>query len=339
MALDILDKSYGPCCWNKNPKYKKYDSIEKYIGSPELKELKEYFANDKQHSSCNKCWDLEQKGLTSMRQSILQDRKDADISKISQVKLHTGRTCNFACMMCFPTVSSTWDNLWNEKNYPEIFSKSSGHEQYDVNAETYIKDNIEDIRYIEILGGEPFFNKRLIKLLDWIIDKNCADKITLYTITNGSLITDTFKKRLQQFKKVVLTISLEGVGPVNDYIRWGSDWKTLDRNIKLNRNMFDIGILPTVSALNIHRLHELEEYCQQEKLMLLNPGPVTGWNSLNPINSPLQNLITPRYRKYIDQKQKVGDLKKFITAWDEQRKISILDYMPEWEEFLNGQSR
>lgn len=339
MALDILDNSYGPCCHNKNINFKKYKTIDGYLQSEELKELRETVSIDSRHYSCKKCWDLEDKGLPSMRQSVLQDRSNTDLDVISQVKLHTGMTCNFACMMCFPTVSSTWNNLWKDKNYPEPYNKTLGHEKYDYQAENYIKNNIKNIKYIETLGGEPFFNKSFLKLLDWIIDKNYAEEITLYIITNGSLVTEQFKQKLNFFKKVVLSISLEGIGKVNDYIRWGSNWDIIQKNIELNRKNFDIAILPTIMSLNLHRIHELESFCESNQLYMMQLNPVKGWDSLNPINLPLylQDTLQSKYKKYVDDKQTKGNLKEFIINWDKKRNISILDYMPEFKELMYGE--
>ena len=126
---------------------------------------------------------------------------------------------------------------------------------------------------------------------------------------------------------------------VNDYIRWGSDFNEIDKNIKEGRkNNFDVGILPTVSSLNLHRLHELYEYAESLKIPVLNISPVRGWTSLSPTNLPnyLHEKVDQRFKKLINGRNDTQSLKKFINNWDKQRGISILDYMPEFEKFLKN---
>ena len=338
MAVDALNQKFSPCCYVDKKHFYNYKTIEEYYQSKELLELQNNLTQGIKDSKCSLCWKNEDIGIQSMRQSVLQDR-DSIIheNKIQQVKLHVGKTCNLACMMCFPTVSSTWNKLWLGKK-PEEYKKDIGHEHYDEYIEDYIKKNLKDIRYIETLGGEPLFSKRFLSLLDWIVDRNQAKNITLYIITNLTILPPKMIKTLKKFKKVVLTVSLEGVGLVNDYIRWGSNFNRIDANIKEGRkNNFNIGILATVNSLNLHRLHEIYEYADSLKVPVLNISPVRGWTSLLPCNLPeyLHKNVDVRFKKLLEGHNNQS-LKMFINKWDKQRGISILDYMPEFSEFLKN---
>ena len=134
-------------------------------------------------------------------------------------------------------------------------------------------------------------------------------------------------------------MSLEGIGNVNDYIRWGSNFDKIDINIKeAIKNSFHVGILPTVSSLNIHRLHEIYTYAETLKVPVLNLSPVRGWPSLSASNLPayLHEQVDPRFKKLLIGERDEQSLKNFIKKWDERRVISILEYMPEFEEFLKN---
>lgn len=339
IAVDVLAGKFSPCCLVDKKHFSNYTTIEEYYRSSELLNLQNNLKTNIKDPLCSDCWKNEENGIQSMRQSILQDSDRITYeNKIQQVKLHVGKTCNLACMMCFPSVSSTWDKLWSEDK-PEEYEKGLGHEHYDEYVENYIKENIKDIQYIETLGGEPLFSKRFFKLLTWITEQDYAKNITLYIITNLTILTPVIIKVLKDFKKVVLTVSLEGIGPVNDYIRWGSDFGKIDINLKEGlRNNFDVGILPTVSSLNIHRVHELYAYAESLRVPVLNITPVKGWTSLSTSNLPmyLHKQVDPRFKKLLIGDRNDRALKNFIQKWDRQRGISILDYMPEFEEFLKN---
>jgi len=339
MAVDALNGRFSPCCHVDKKHFANYKTIEQYYQSKELSELQNNLTQNIRDPLCSRCWKNEENGIQSMRQSILQDNdRIAHQNKIRQVKLHVGKTCNLACMMCFPSVSTTWDKLWIG-DQPEDYEKILGHEHYDEYIENYIKKNIEDILYIETLGGEPLFSKRLFKLLTWIVKQDYSKNITLYIITNLTILTPSMIEVLKNFKKVVLTVSLEGIGNVNDYIRWGSNFDKIDINIKeAIKNSFHVGILPTVSSLNIHRLHEIYTYAETLKVPVLNLSPVKGWSSLSASNLPtyLHEQVDPIFKKLLIGDRNDQALKNFIQKWDRQRGISILDYMPEFEEFLKN---
>lgn len=339
IAVDALNGKFSPCCFVDKKNFSTYKTIETYYQSTELVNLQNNLTKNIKDPLCSLCWKNEENGIQSMRQSILQDNdRIIQEKKIIQVKLHVGNTCNLACMMCFPTVSTTWEKLWRNDS-PEVYKKDLGHEHYDEYIEDYIKKNLKDIRYIETLGGEPLFSKRFLNLLEWIIKNDQAKNITLYIITNLTILPPKAIQTLTNFKKVVLTVSLEGVGLVNDYIRWGSDFNKIDTNIKeALKNNFDVGILPTVSSLNLHRLHELYEYADSLKVPVLNISPVRGWQSLSPNNLPsyLKKKVDQKFKKLINKETNTQSLKQFINKWDKQRGISILDYMPEFEEFLKN---
>jgi sulfatase maturation enzyme AslB (radical SAM superfamily) len=337
IAVDVLDKKFSPCAYIEKKIFKKYETIEDYYDSTELKNLQNNLSNGIKDTMCSTCWKNEDIGIQSMRQSVLQDRYMIEKNKISQIKLHTGNRCNLSCMMCFPSVSTSWNKLWSKKNYPELFYKESGFENYDFYAEEYIKKNIDNILFIETLGGEPLFSKHFISLLNWIIKEKKSKNITLYIITNLTLLPKSLIKILSCFKKIVLTISLEGIGAVNDYIRWGSKFEIIDKNIKIAQSKgFNLSIVATANSLNLHRLQEIYVYAESLKIPVMQVSVVKGWPSLDPTNLPkyLHNKVDIKFKKFLLTNADDNSLKKFIINWDRQRNIDILDFMPEFEEFM-----
>jgi len=338
MAVDALNGKFSPCCHIDKKNFSNYQTIEDYYKSTELQQLQQNLSNNIKDPLCSTCWKNEEMSIQSTRISVMQDRRFKS-KKISQIKLHTGDTCNLACMMCFPSVSTTWKKLWSKENYPENFDRVVGHEHYDLYMEKYIKENIDNILYIETLGGEPLFSKRFIALLEWIVKEKKSKNITLYIITNLTVLPNSLIKILLFFKKIVLSVSLEGIYKVNDYIRWGSKFENIDYNIKISiEHGFRLSIQPTANALNLHRLQEVYTYAQSFKIPVMQIANVKGWPSLAPYNLPtyLHNRVDEKFKKILISANKIDNksLKNFIINWDRQRNINILDYMPEFGEFM-----
>ena len=336
MAVDVRNNRFSPCCHVTKKHFEEYTTIEEYENSEKLNKLQDSFRKNERNALCNYCWTNEDNNVQSMRQSVLQDRQHSDLDAITQIKLHTGSTCNLACMMCFPSVSSTWKKLWTETDPPEVFNKIAP-ELYDSETESYIKKNIAHIKYIETLGGEPLFSKRFLKLLNWIRSSGHSNNITLYIITNATLLTEHIFEVCKDFKKIVFTVSLEGVGKVNDYIRWGSSFENIDNNIRLLlEKKYSVAIVPTISSLNLHRIQEVYDYADKIGVPVMNASPVEGWKSLLPANLPifLQGHVPLAFKKFLSDSPNETALKQFITNWDKQRNTSILDYMPEFNELM-----
>ena len=330
---------YSPCCYNKNPAYKKYKTINEYFASPELKNLQENLITGIKDKSCETCWHMEDAGITSMRQEVSKDRlKHIETPAIKQLQLQTGYTCNISCMMCNPGVSSNLNQLWKNtsmKKYNESWDIK--RLTYCDDEETYIKNNKNDIEYIDVAGGEPLYNKRFLSLCEWLTNQNVAKNITLYITTNGTVMTDKMLKVFENFKKTTFILSLEGIGPVNDYIRWNSNFKIIEENFKKITKNFYHQVAHTTGALNIHRLQEVHDFANSYD-SIIESTIVNRIPALLPKNcaSYLKSKVPTQFKKLIQEDGNDTLLKNFILAWDKQRKCSILDYMPEYKQLLEN---
>jgi sulfatase maturation enzyme AslB (radical SAM superfamily) len=340
IALEKRHNRYRPCCQFKNDDWPIVDDIDEYWQSQELKNLQQNFLLGIKDKRCNFCWAQEDLGTTSLRQAINISRvKSVDTKnvQIKQIKLITGKTCNLSCMMCFSTVSSSYQQLWKNDPVWIMPGSKSADLEYEFDVDSYVRKNAGQLEYIEALGGEPLFSKNFLSLVEYLNDTGQSSHITLFIITNGTILTPNMIELFGKFKKTIFTVSVDGIGLVNDYQRWPSDWKTIDNNIKTINGLFDISILPTVTALNINRLHEVYDYCDQNHITINNFNVVSNWPELLPINLPekLKEKVDARFKILTDGIGTPEKLFQFIRKWDYQRKINIKNYMPEWREFLD----
>lgn len=339
ISVDATNRNYRPCCWYQDPKWPKFHSVEQYWNSDELDRLRKDFLEGQQPSGCDRCWNNEQHGVSSLRQDLLAEYpypKWEPNARLEKVKLNTGDTCNLACMMCFDTVSSTHQNLWKGRSFPILPENKKQQLVYDEYMHQWIVENHRSIRYLDVLGGESLFSWKFLELIDFLVDQKSAQDITLYLTTNSTICTDRILEKLKSFKKVVIIASIDGVGAVNEYQRWGSAWTTVEKNIDTFREIFDVTIVTTVTALNVCRLQEIDDWADRRGLLYRTHSPVSGWPDLLPGNLPvvLQDRVTDRYRNLLNFKKQDHKLMEFIQHWDQARGISICNYLPEWQTVL-----
>mgnify|MGYP003677009507 CR=1 FL=1 len=274
--------SLAPCCL--------YESKISHTNSNEIVELRSDFLEGKKPAGCRLCWENEDKGFSSLRQSVnkgrLQSYKDRLTKtnledKPSQVKYTAGTECNLACRMCLPTFSSKVKKVW------EIINR---------------KPNTEAD---ELLNNDKYIlaNKNVKNLLKELIVSNDNEHITLHIVTNATRIDQSTIELLKKFKDVVLSISMDGIGKIQEYIRPGCSWKVLEKNIKLLQdNNFSLQVVSTISVLNIIHLEELEKWCMDNNIHWANPTVVYNPPELCPHNLPYQlhEDVPQKYKKYLD---------------------------------------
>ena len=329
----------GPCCMYQQQQEKIYD-FEKYWQSKELKALRQEFRENKKPKGCWKCFEMESKGKKSIRQNTNESRlglhrdlieaSDDELAPI-EIKLKVGALCNLACRMCVTNVSSRVNAV-----YRSIGWQTLEPYKYDVDAENMLKLHANTIRYIDVVGGEPFFNKKLLDLLKWLNDNGHAQQMTMYITSNGMFYNEKLLGLLQSFKEVVLIISLDGVGKVHEYIRPGCDFQLVESNIlKFRDNGINVLVQSTISILNVLHLDKLDQWCEEKKIHNPQKHIVYDPKQLHPRNLPveLKVQVPEGYKKFVAE-EPTDDYKTFMSELDKYWKTDIKAYMPEWRPYL-----
>jgi MoaA/NifB/PqqE/SkfB family radical SAM enzyme len=190
--------------------------------------------------------------------------------------LRLGNTCNLQCIMCRPVDSSKWvkhanilkDELttevkWDWKHKVEDYSIKNFEWYKDAEFLESFYANASGIKHIIFGGGEPLYIKEHKEIIKQLVGRGHSKDIELRYHTNGTIWDQEVADLWTQFKRVEVMISLDGVGEVNDYIRYPADWPTIEKNLSLYDNtpdMIDPKILCTVQALNIDHLPEFADW-------------------------------------------------------------------------------
>lgn len=285
VALD-MDGSVMPCCrfvvdptdrvdprkekstWIKTGVPYMHQGLHSAFTGKEFSHMRETMLAGGKLSGCKKCWDTEASGVESARQNW--NKKYSHFigtqPKLRFLEIGFSTHCNLACRMCSPEYSSKWHSIVHPGK------------TVDVGFTDYIKKlntaDLSEVEYVKFVGGEPMMDKNhdkfILSLEDFGID---LSQLTLRYHTNGTIrasqsILQTWKK----VKKVVLNISVDGVGEVNEYQRPGHKWQQLDDTVdfylQLAQNELpnlDVETHCVITRFNLFHLHELTHWHSTKK--------------------------------------------------------------------------
>jgi MoaA/NifB/PqqE/SkfB family radical SAM enzyme len=220
-----------------------------------------------------------------IRKRIAQSVADGHVMKTAPIKLHLwfGSHCNLQCRMCHATFSSriaadpvhrSWSPGAPTAGLPPEQRRFQDGRNWAESRSVVFGELFEDTSQITSLafaGGEPFLQAQIEPLLQLLIDRGRAPLMDLYFSTNGTVYRESLIDKLKQFGKVTLAVSVDGVGAVNDYIRFPSRWDAVWQNVLRFRDLGFalVQVDPTFQAYNALAITDLLRLCDREGLECL----------------------------------------------------------------------
>jgi MoaA/NifB/PqqE/SkfB family radical SAM enzyme len=363
------DGSYRTCCHGREiavteqgqPMTRLTHSVSDVFNSKWLNEIRTDIEQGRRHKNCDYCWQLEDAGVESFRQTSLnllgsQDQQQ----RLEILDLSLGNQCNLKCRTCTPEDSSLWlretydlDNI--EGSLEDYQRQMIILEPDDSEFFEDLKENLKTVRIIKMFGGEPFMMKRTWQLLRHAVNINRSKDIELYFNTNGTFWEEDNVKLFDNFKRVDIGLSIDGVSQRFEYIRHPAKWSNVERNIQSivrwrDRRKEDRNVLltHTVSAYNAWYVDEAVELAEKYNLQLYINLCLQDWDSFaiqhlpkevkQQINNKLSHLVTSsEVRKLLDYPSDGLDCKKWwqeVVKRDKYRNESFKDTFPEYYQIL-----
>jgi len=364
--LEILPNGqFSVCCLSKyrilkedgNPFQYGNDSVTDVLKASHLKDFQNKFLNDGRPNECKTCWVIEANGGDSKR-IIENNRFNTPSDTIRTLDLKPGNICNLKCRICSSYASSRWIS-------DEI--KLIGHSHFPLYnwPEVYgLKDLYqlaEHLEYIEISGGEPFMIDSQKQFIKWIVTAGYAKNINLQYHTNGTIFPWDIINELAEFKKVNISLSIDGIGDRFEYLRHPAKWDEVYTNWKLYKSIseFTIGISHSVNALNIYYIPEFIKFANMMKTnvywnLVHNVMPATALSPntidklINHFKDNLPGLLTYQVNPlhphdnwlytYLKSNYTLDNTKYIINRINEVDKLRKEDYksvFPEMYELLS----
>lgn len=256
--------------------------------SASMRRLREQFLAGEQPQTCRKCWREERAGRISKRLHTLDRLKHmindsewtADAKPLMFLDLKLGNICNLKCRICGSWSSSTFaiEELANLE--PEQDKKSSFHYQMLRNGSwprenetfwTEIDQVVDQIRYIEFTGGEPFMIQEHFDMLQGLINKGIAHNIEIHYNTNGTQWPEKAEEIWRYFKTVEVAFSIDDIGDRFEYQRSNARWSEVCANLVRFQDMrrrctnIQLQVCATVNVFNVFYLEELSHWIEQQQ--------------------------------------------------------------------------
>ena len=286
---------------------------------------------------CQQCWTLEDQGITSDRQiknqtfdfysnrAIELIKQDCSEGKFSEqiVKINSSTLCNSTCFTCKDlNASSSWATLLGKKK--EIV----------INPCDQSKINWADLKMLSLLGGEPLYDSANFDRLEHLIAVGNTDCF-ISIVTNGSVeLTDQQLSILKQFKNLNFCLSIDGVGPVFEYLRYPLKWPRLLSNIELYRSLgIQLSASYTISNLNIAYYDETVSWFESQGLEY-NHNVINYPRHYSPNALPKHIKESLKSVAHLFTDHTASDdadylkLLEDIDLQDKLKNISIQDYLP-----------
>jgi MoaA/NifB/PqqE/SkfB family radical SAM enzyme len=89
----------------------------------------------------------------------------------------------------------------------------------------------DKLRYLILQGGEPFLVKEFELMLDVLIENGSAREVTLEIVSNLTVLRQSVLAKLAHVKQVLLGASIDGIGPILEYIRTPAVWANIEDNL------------------------------------------------------------------------------------------------------------
>lgn len=225
-----------------------FESPEVMDSSLWLQDIQQQFANDTWPKECQRCQEIEQKNLNSIRiHAIAIDQSETQKDYL-QVGGVLDNICNAACQTCNPDCSTRIGSL-SGKTFPIIN-----------NSNQFWQLPQHRILHLDINGGEPSYSKNYKRLL-----ANLPPNLkTLRLNTNCNVVLSELTDIANLGIEVTVTVSCDGIGPVHEFVRWPIKWDTFYNNLMTYKKMpVKLNLWTTVSVLNVDDLPNIQSFAQE----------------------------------------------------------------------------
>jgi radical SAM protein with 4Fe4S-binding SPASM domain len=317
----------------------KQDSMATVWNQPAYKTMRQNMLEEKSCKECSKCYEQEQSGFMSMRNStnknfgqhigiVDQTHSDGqfDDFKLRYYDIRFSNLCNFTCRTCGGWFSSSWyaeeEQLYGKRNYPKIMF--AGRDEHDMWNQ--LQEHIPYLEQVYFAGGEPLMMEEHYWILKELVAREMFDVKLIYN-TNFSrlhLKDDNVLDYWRLFKNVSIGASLDGMSAHGEYIRKGTKWDQIERNREQMLEKCpdtDFYVSSTVSLYNaghvsdFHRTWVNKGYLKaQDWNINILQGPDR--DRIDVLPQPYKDQITAKVKEHIEWLRPQDHLQRATSGYE-----------------------
>jgi MoaA/NifB/PqqE/SkfB family radical SAM enzyme len=335
-----------PCCMTDH---------KEYIGDCHKNTLKEIWNNDRMKqirvdmltdipvAGCNRCYEQEQAGFFSGRQSankhhghhidrVLETKPDGQFDRFEMIywDIRFSNLCNLKCRSCGHVYSSQWYQdqarlagpAWANSNQVLNYAGKTETDMWE-----QLLPHIDYVEQIYFAGGEPLLMEEHYLILEELERRKRFDVRLIYNtnFTHVKLKDRWVFDYWRKFDSVSVGASLDASGARGEYIRKGTNWATVENNrrqmLKECPNV-DFYVSSTLSILNAMHLPDFHrEWVEKEFIkpqdfnvnILLDPD----FYRIDIAPEQYKELIREKYQQHINWlslQDKLGRASQGYTA-------------------------
>ena len=322
-----------PCCWYRG---------EILVDENLEQNIKERSKINHWTEECGVCHEQELAGQLSFRQSSFDIIPESSSLLPMAIDINIDMTCNAACVICGPDVSTFW---WKQNKKNKIFNIKP-HTDFRTQLNFILNSvDLSQVKRIKFFGGEPLLTDTHIKILEKIPNPENCD---IWYTTNASILP---KKNVidlwTKFKIVFFEASIDAIGSKFDYIRWPLKWYKIEKNLNDLRDVAPNNLLfrinHTLNPFNILYYNELDSWVKNNlhtnrlgDSTEINIHPCWGAWDLKRTPESLREEIYKKYPGHIVSNilsslpvESYDTIIKFTETWDPVRKNNWKQAFPE----------
>ena len=200
---------------------------------------------------CERCKQTENENNTSIRLNAINFDKLQSKQDYLVVGGVLDNVCNSACLTCNENHSTLIGGL-KSKTYTIVDNSSK-----------FWDLPLDRVVHLDINGGEPSHSKNYKHIL-----ANLPSNIKSVRLnTNCSTVLEELIPLTKRGVQITVTVSLDGIGAVHDFVRWPITWDKFYANLQRYMEMpVTLNTWTTVSVLNVDDLPNILEFVKQHQL-------------------------------------------------------------------------
>jgi MoaA/NifB/PqqE/SkfB family radical SAM enzyme len=255
--------------------------------SNHMRQLREQFLAGQKPQTCRKCWNEERGGRTSKRMHTLDRLKHVlpdqewttDAKPLMFLDLKLGNICNLKCRICGSWSSSQFaaeEIAWapreeQKQTYAYQMLRAGAWPRDNDQFWNQIDSVLDDIRYIEFTGGEPFMIQEHFEMLQGMVDRGIAHQVEIHYNTNGTHYPESAAEIWRHFKTVEIAFSIDDVAERFEYQRSNAVWTDVLKNLvrfrQLRSELHNIQLqcCTTVNVFNVRYLKHVASWIEHQQ--------------------------------------------------------------------------
>jgi sulfatase maturation enzyme AslB (radical SAM superfamily) len=312
------------CCHMTNaPSFKDYETM---MASSWTQQIRDTFDAGQFPEECVRCKIAEDSNQYSIRQASIEEHNKQTKKDYLVADIMLDNLCNLGCQFCSPMASSKIGALNSPNRY--IVHDNVSH---------FDKLPLDRITQIDLAGGEPSYSKNIKNLLT-----NLPPNVnSLRVNTNCTTYMDEIIPLLDKGFNISISISLDGVEKIQEYVRWPIKWdkfcNVLNQYKDLQTNYPDnlsLSFWTTINALNINDFNNIKSFADSMNIsftysLLQMPAALNiKYKNKFTLKAKEDNIINDIFGEQLacdtDNQQ---SLDNFISKQDRLRGINSTDFL------------